>query len=142
MSKEQKTFYPYCKENNCGGVLKIAINDNFSIDYKCSKNPKHKKENIYFKTFERFYLKQKEMNNCCRCNETSIKYKCQECSQIYCSSCLKEDIHFKNKNLIITKICKYCKKNNNNLTHYCAECENKLNNVYLITNKNKEQKKK
>ena len=140
MSKIQKTFYPYCKENNCRGILKITINDNFSIDYVCSKNPEHKKQNIYFKTFERFYLQQKEISKCCRCNETSIKYKCQDCSKIYCSSCLKEDIHFKQK-MFIKKICKFCKKNHQNLTQYCTECENKFNNLYLIINKNIEQKK-
>ena len=93
MSETQKLFYPYCKENNCGGVLRIAINDNFSVDYKCSKNHAHKKENIYFKTFERFYLKEKIIDKSSQTNEIKTKNKSQ-----------------KNKNPDI-----HTKKNNNNL---------------------------
>ena len=108
MSETQKLFYPYCKENNCGGVLEITINENFSVDYKCSKNPMHKKENIYFKTFERFYLKEKQIDTCSQTNK--IKNKSQTSN--------KPDIH--------------TKKNNNNLEEI-----SKLNIIDYIPSKNK-----
>ena len=108
MSETQKLFYPYCKETNCGGVLEIAINDNFSVDYKCSKNPMHNNENIYFKTFERFYLKEKIIDKCSQTNE--IINKSQKSN--------KPDIH--------------TKKNNNNL-----EDISKLNIIDNIPSKNK-----
>ena len=110
MSEIQKLFYPYCKENNCGGVLEIKINDNFSVDYKCSKNPLHKKENIYFKTFERFYLKEKEVDKCSQTNKIKIKNKSQKSN--------KPDIH--------------TKKNNNNLEEI-----SKLNIIDYIPSKHK-----
>ena len=141
MFKTQNYYYPFCKEINCGGVLKIKINNNFSIDYECSKNPEHNKKNIYFKTFERFYLKEKEIDNQCKCKENEIKYICKECNQIYCSSCIKNDIHIKKDNNNLKKICKYCKKNNKNLPHYCNECEEKFNNLCLMINSNKNKKK-
>ena len=141
MLREQNYYYPFCKEINCGGVLQIKINNNFSIDYECSKNPEHNKKNIYFKTFERFYLKEKQTDKHCKCNKIEIKYICKECNQIYCSSCIKTDIHIKKDNNNLKKICKYCKKNNKNLAHYCTECEKKFNNLYLMINKSKNKKK-
>ena len=60
-----KFYYPICKIDNCGGVLKFKINkNNFSLNYKCEKNEKHIGKNIYFKTFERFYLKEIEIDKC------------------------------------------------------------------------------
>ncbi len=98
MSETQKLFYPYCKENNYGGVLKIAINDNLSVDYKCSKNPMHKKENIYFKTFERFYLKEKKIDKCSQTNKIKIKNKSLKSN--------KSDIHTKKNNNNLDEISK------------------------------------
>ena len=51
-----KLFAPLC--NECKNVLSIKINPlNFSVEYKCTYNNNHKSsDNIYFKTFERFYL--------------------------------------------------------------------------------------
>ena len=142
MLKAQNYYYPFCKEINCGGVLQININSNFSIDYECSKNPEHNKKNIYFKTFERFYLKEKQFDKQCKCNEKEIKYICKECNQIYCSSCFSNDIHIQKDNNSLKKICKYCKKNNKNLSHYCTECEKKFNNLVLMINKNQKKKQK
>ena len=140
MLKTQNYYYPFCKEVNCGGVLQIKINDNFSIDYECSKTPEHNKTNIYFKTFERFYLKEKQIDKHCKCNEINIKYICKECDQIYCSSCAQTDIHIKKDKNNLKKICKYCKKNIKNLVHYCSKCEKKFNKIYLMINKNQNQK--
>ena len=56
---ENKFYYPFCRVPGCNGVLGIRINDNdFSLDYECDKNENHYGQNIYFKTFERFYLKE------------------------------------------------------------------------------------
>ena len=56
-------YYPCCPINNCKGVLWIKyINENSSIDYECEKNKDHKGYNIYFETFNKYYLEQKEIN--------------------------------------------------------------------------------
>ena len=56
--KNAKFFYPCCRMDNCGGVLEIKINENkFTLDYECEKNNTHKGKNIYFETFNNFYLK-------------------------------------------------------------------------------------
>ena len=128
-----KKFYPYCKVPNCGGTLLIIrINDNFSIDYKCSKNEKHNGKNIYFKTFERFYLIENKIEKCCQCNKsfniTNIKhqYKCKECEKNYCSSCFIIHNHYKNNinnnELIISN--QLCKIHNQKLIYYCIVCNN------------------
>ena len=101
MSEKQKWFYPCCKVPNCGGILKIKINDNFTIDFKCSKDEEHTGKKIYFKTFERFYLKENKIKKCNQCNTilkiTNTKYECKECEKIYCKSCFMTDIHIKKK---------------------------------------------
>lgn len=114
MSEKEKLFYPYCKENNCGGVLEIVINDNFSVDYKCSKNPMHKKENIYFKTFERFYLKEKKIDKYSQNNEIKIKNKFKKIK--------KPEIHSKKNNNNLEKISK------SNIIDYIPS-KNKINNI-------------
>ena len=74
-----KFYYPSCKNNNCDGVANISINkNNFSLDYECEKDKTHKRKNIYFKTFERFYLKESDIDKCMKCNsaiEKFIRYK-------------------------------------------------------------------
>ena len=68
ISLSTKFYYPICPENNCNGVLLIKyINDNFSLDYECENNKSHQGKNIYFKTFERFYLKGREIIYCIKC---------------------------------------------------------------------------
>ena len=128
-----RTFFPYCKVPNCGGILLIIrINDNFSIDYKCSKNEKHNGKNIYFKTFERFYLIENKIEKCCQCNKSFIisdieyQYKCKECETIFCTSCFIKHIHYKKdvniNELIINN--QLCKIHNQKLIYYCTECKN------------------
>ena len=125
-------IYPFCREKGCYGVLKININEDFSINYQCDKNKNHKKKTIYFKTFERFYLKEKKVEKCSKCNanlETDIKYKCSQCKSKYCGSCFLIDKHISKNihNLIIinTNVDK-CKFHKKDLTHYCIKCKKKL----------------
>ena len=128
MSKDNKTdkyYFPYCQI--CGGVLKITINDNYSINYECSKNENHSGENIYFKTFERFYLKEKEMTDkCCLCNksfETIIKYICKVCKKAYCCPCYYKDIHISEDIYNLDFVYQCCKIHNQKLIHYCIQCK-------------------
>ena len=138
---QSKFYYPYCKNSQCDGVLKIKINDNFTINYECDKNPNHKGENIYFKTFENFYLKEKEISKCSNCNlnlENDYEYNCKNCDKIYCPNCFLFDKHIKenNKNLIIKN--KKCKIHNKEISRYCIDCKINLCNycVKLNTNNN------
>ena len=114
MSKDQllsKFYYPCCKEKDCGGILRIEINqENYAINYKCEKNNNHQGKDIYFKTFETYYLREREakLYKCSYCNSTicSIKlYKCKNCKKFFCDKCFQYDTHIlKNYNkFIITK---------------------------------------
>ena len=98
-NKNSKYYLPLCKENPCNGFLKLKFNiNNFYFDYECSKNSSHKEKNIFFKTFERFYLKGKEFQKCSKCFsslENDCIYKCQKCNEIYCSNCFTLDNHIK-----------------------------------------------
>ena len=131
MSEENKRYYyPCCIEKNCNGILGIKINnENFSINCICDKNKLHIKNNIYFKTFERFYLKEIKIIKCNKCNmclENDLKYECKKCEKIYCGFCYIYDEHIKNNIehlLIINNKCKYHKKD---LTLYCKKCNEHL----------------
>ena len=125
-----KYYYPCCSENGCNGILDIKINDNnFSINSQCHENPEHKKENIFYKTFERFYLKEMTIPKCSKCNislEKDIKYECKKCRKIYCAFCFIYDEHIKDNNkdlLIINNKCTIHKKD---LTLYCKDCHKHL----------------
>ena len=140
IEKEEKKssaqfYYPSCKNNNCDGVLKIKINnDNFSLDYECEKNKNHKGKNIYFKTFERFYLNEISTDKCQECNsslENCAKYKCNFCEKFYCSSCFVFDEHIKQNinNLIIMST--KCSIHKSNFAHFCITCKEYLCNFCL-----------
>ncbi len=136
---ENKFYCPFCRIPGCDGVLKIKINRNdFSLDYECDKNEEHNGQNIYFKTFERFYLKEMIKDKCKRCNcflENNLIYQCKLCEKHFCSSCFIFDKHIKQNvnNLLI--ISTKCKKHNTNIMHYCIKCKEYLCN-YCLKNKN------
>ena len=140
MDKEEKKifsqfYYPFCRVDTCDGVLKIRINkNNFSLDYECDKNKEHKGTNIYYKTFERFYLKQINPNKCKKCGsllENYIKYECKSCQKYFCPSCFLSHKHFKqNINNILIKSLK-CNIHNANNMHYCITCKKYLCNYCL-----------
>ena len=61
MSPLKKFYIPLCRE--CNDILNIKINPlNFSIEYECEFNDYHYDIDIFFKTFERFYLKEQKIN--------------------------------------------------------------------------------
>ena len=123
-----KFYYPYCMEKGCDGVLQININEDFSVDFECDKNEKHKKKRIFFKTFERFYLKEKIIEKCLNCdsNLESDKYKCIKCQKMYCCFCFISDEHIKKdiNNLLITN--KKCPTHKKEFIQYCSECKKYL----------------
>ena len=121
-------YYPCCPINNCKGVLRIKyINENSSIDYECEKNKDRKGYNIYFETFNRYYLKQKEINKCIKCNSLNITNKCKICEQYYCSKCSINEEHIKqneyNYFVINNNICELHKCKNH---YYCINCNKYL----------------
>ena len=134
-SKEKHTspklyYYPCCPISNCNGVLWLKyINEDFSIDYECEKNKDHKGYNIFFETFNRFYLKQKELNNCTKCNSEDVAIKCKTCDKYYCTSCSKYDKHIKQEkdihflNIVNENECPLHEETND---FYCIDC-----NIYL-----------
>ena len=125
---KKKYYYPFCKEVGCDGILSVELNDDFSLDYQCSKNEKHQKKRIFYKTFERFYLQEKIIENCskCHCDFGNDEYKCIKCNEIYCCYCFKYDEHIKNNidNLMITK--KRCLIHKKDLVQYCFDCHKNL----------------
>ena len=126
--EKKKYYYPFCKEVGCDGILSVKLNDDFSLDYQCSKNEKHKKNRIFYKTFERFYLKENSIEKCskCHCDFGNDEYKCIKCNEIYCCYCFKLDEHIKNNidNLMITK--KRCLIHKKDLVQYCFDCRKNL----------------
>ena len=44
-----KFYYPCCREKGCDGLLRIKLNDNFTLDYECDKNKEHIGQNIFLK---------------------------------------------------------------------------------------------
>ena len=125
-----KCYYPCCSEKGCNGVLLIKINDNnYSINYLCQNNPKHKKKNIYFKTFERFYLKEIKIPKCSKCDmslEKDLRYECKKCSKIYCEFCFFYDEHIKENNKELLMINNKCEIHKRDITLYCTECQKHL----------------
>ena len=140
MKKEKnlitRFYYPYCREKGCCGILKIKFGDNFNIDYECDKNKEHKGKEIFFKTFERFYLKEKEIEKCINCFSVldyDVFYKCKQCDKLYCTMCFIKDEHIKkdiNNLEIITKKCSIHKRE---LNQYCIDCKKNFC-VYCLKN--------
>ena len=124
-----KIYYPSCKE--CDGVLNIKIQPlNFSINFECEKDKSHNKNNIYFKTFERFYLKERNLITCSKCHiilENSKFFNCEKCKCIYCCDCYIEDIQINgHKNIVNNKNKNRCDIHNHDLTLYCFNCLKKI----------------
>ena len=140
MSNSTKVIYPSCQK--CDGLLNFEIQPlNFTINFKCEKDDQHKKDNIYFKTFERFYLKEKELRKCNKCQinlENSEYFHCAICKNIFCSKCYIEDIQ-KNShtNLITGKNNNRCLIHNFDFTKYCLTCKK---NECIFCAKNDEHK--
>ena len=131
MSKiiQSNVFYiPLCGENNCNGLLRIKkINENFSLNFECEKSSQHNRKNIIFKAFERFYLKEKKIEKCKKCDSNNISCKCKICKNIYCSSCSINDKHIKeNSENSINMDSQKCLTHNSGKNHYCLDCKEYL----------------
>ena len=131
-------YVPICKENGCEGHLRISIDEEkFIINGKCQKNKEHIYNNLYFENFEKYYLKEKKIQNCFKCSnnlENKYKFICNECKNIYCSNCFISDIHIKKdiQNLkIMTNRCQNCQ---NEFLKYCIDCGKKI--CLICTKKN------
>ena len=126
---DDKCFFPICKESGCGGILGLKISEKeFDINYKCEKNSKHK-ANLYYKTFERFYLKTKSFQKCSKCSiilGNNSEYKCSQCKKFYCVNCYINDEHIKNDQSNLITSFKICKIHQKKLTDYCVNCEKEI----------------
>ena len=127
---ENKYYIPICQERGCDGHLNILIfEESRLIKVVCEKDKNHNNNNILYETFEKFYLKEKIIQNCFKCSkniESKDKYKCTKCEKLYCSSCFLLDTHIQKswKNLKI--ISNKCPKDQNELTYYCVDCGQKV----------------
>ena len=131
-----KIFYPYCEK--CNDLLEFEIEPlNFSIKYKCKNDEYHNKSNIYFKTFERFYIKEKELLKCFKCKinlENSEYYNCEECKNTYCNKCYFEDIIINNhKNSNQKENSNRCLTHRSDFIKYCSTCNENIC-IYCVKN--------
>ena len=138
-----KIVIPTCQK--CSGILNIKINPlNFSIEYDCENNESHKDKNIYFKSFERFYLKEKGLKQCSNCLiilENSEFFECYICKKKYCCRCYIKDVQENGHK---------CKDNNytnnrcpihyNDLTEYCYNCNKNICISCTMSDDNKNHK--
>jgi len=132
-------IYPSCAK--CEGLLNIEFNNNLYLDFYCDKNENHKGEKIFFPTFEKFYLKEKNVL-CSKCNINllnnymyEVGYKKdkekklgEKVEKILCVDCFQEEFeNFKldDVHLNIIKSNK-CKLHNYNLNHYCIDCKKNI----------------
>ena len=140
-----KFYYPKCKEIGCNGLLWIKFRDVFTLDYLCDTNRNHFGKKIFFETFERFYLKEKEVEKCSNCFsilDGDVSYKCKKCNKYYCTLCFIEDEHIKNDINNIEIETKKCKLHNRELVYYCIDCRQNLCNFCLKNESENERNKK
>ena len=126
---QTKIFIPTCQK--CSGILNITINPlNFSIEYSCPNNNLHNDKKIYFKTFERFYLKEKELKHCSDCLinlENSEFFECEICKKIFCCRCHIKDIQENGHKYKVNNYTnKRCRIHYNDLTEYCFNCNKNI----------------
>lgn len=129
-NQENKFNYPICNKSGCEGCLKIKINEyNFTIDFECEKNRKHRKGGLLFDTFEKFYLKEKEHLKCSKCKyslDDNDIFKCKKCEKSYCLKCFRNDEHIEkdiNNLSLNSNKCQICQKE---LIKYCLDCGKKI----------------
>ena len=137
MSEQQnlltKFYYPQCKEIGCNGLLNIKFGDIFTLENECDINKNHIGKKIFFKTFERFYLKEKEIEKCSKCFSVlygDIFYKCKKCTKLYCTICFIKDEHIKNDMNNIEIETKKCKLHKRELNYYFINF--KKNIVFIV----------
>ena len=127
--EDNKYYLPICRENGCEGNLNIYIDEeNFIIKCICEKNKDHQ-SNLFFETFERFYLKESTIKKCYNCStnlENKDKYKCNECDKLFCSTCILLEQHIKKDIKNLRMPTNRCLKDKNELLYYCLNCKQKI----------------
>ena len=140
-STDNKYYIPSCRNKHCDGHLKISIDEEkFIINGICQKNKEHIFNNLYFETFERFYLKENIIQKCFKCYknlETKNKYECKKCEKIYCSECFIFDEHIKENLKNLKLLTNRCPNDENILTFYCLDCKEKICSICFKINKEK-----
>ena len=140
-STDNKYYIPSCRNKECDGHLKISIDEEkFIINGICQKNKEHIFNNLYFETFERFYLKENIIQKCFKCYknlETKNKYECKKCEKIYCSECFIFDEHIKENLKNLKLLTNRCPNDENILTFYCLDCKEKICSICFKINKEK-----
>ena len=128
--QKNKYYLPICREKGCEGILNIEINEEkFIINCQCEKNKSHIFNNIYFETFDKYYLKEKLFQKCSNCFnilENRDKYTCIECNEIYCQSCFILDKHIQQNMKNLKIISNKCPIDKNELINYCLDCKQKI----------------
>ena len=123
-------YLPICREIGCEGILNIEINEEkFLINCQCEKNKSHIFNNIYYETFDKYYLKEKLLERCSNCFnilENRDKYNCIECNKIYCQSCFIFDNHIQKDMKKLKIISNKCPIDKNELINYCLDCKQKI----------------
>ena len=128
--ERNKYYIPVCPEKNCNGHLRISIDeDKFIINAKCQRNKEHIFNNLYFETFQKYYLKEITIQKCFKCLsnlDNKNQYECKKCQKIYCSNCFFKDEHFKENIDNINLMTNRCPKDQNELSSYCLNCDQKF----------------
>ena len=109
------------------------------IHSECQKNKEHIFNNLYFETFERFYLKEYCEKNCFKCHknlENKNEYECKKCEKIYCSDCFISDKHIKKDIQNLKLITNKCSNDENSLVNYCLNCQEKICIICLKNDEN------
>ena len=126
---EEKYYVPICREKNCNGHLLVTFDENaFGVICICEKNRNHYSE-LYFETFERYYLKEKTIKKCFKCYNNlgnNCIYKCNQCDELYCSNCFISDKHIQEDIKNLSLLTNRCSIDQNELTNYCVDCGEKL----------------
>ena len=127
--QNSKTFF-YFPCQKCNGFLSININPNtFLINAKCESDFNHVFNNLYFSTFEQFYMKEKQPYKCSSCNKTfnnNSFYFCKNNDIIFCKYCKsKEEKNNKSCEWKLIEELK-CNIHNNNYTKYCELCNKNI----------------
>ena len=132
-------IYPSCAK--CKGLLNIRFNNNLYLDFYCDQNENHKGEKIFFPTFDNFYLKEKKVDKCSKCNnyllyeveynkykdkKEEVKEEVKE-DKIFCVDCIQEKFEStKLDNVDLNFESNKCKLHNYNLNHYCIDCKKNI----------------
>ena len=137
-NENSSIFLPLCQK--CNEILYIQNNpENFSIDCICANDDNHNVNNIFYETFERFYMKEKNLTKCskCCCILNKDIYRCNDCQFLYCNCCITKHIKSTNHEKFTIFNENKCPTHNRNYSNYCYDCNK---NFCISCKKTKEHK--